>query len=53
MMNRRIFMETLAEGIILNTFLKNIESKTEKMPTLFLGHGSPMNAIQNNEYTQF
>lgn len=23
---------------------------TEKMPVLFLGHGSPMNAIQENEF---
>jgi 4,5-DOPA dioxygenase extradiol len=23
-----------------------------KMPTLFVGHGSPMNAIEDNEYTQ-
>lgn len=25
-------------------------SKTEKMPVLFLGHGSPMNAIEENEF---
>ena len=25
---------------------------TEKMPVLFCGHGSPMNAIQENEFTQ-
>src|SRR4051794_27841243 len=24
--------------------------KSERMPVLFLGHGSPMNAIENNEY---
>lgn len=24
---------------------------TERMPTIFVGHGSPMNAIENNEYT--
>jgi 4,5-DOPA dioxygenase extradiol len=24
--------------------------KTEKMPVLFLGHGSPMNAIEENEF---
>lgn len=23
----------------------------QKMPVLFIGHGSPMNAIENNEYT--
>src|SRR5665647_1784279 len=25
-------------------------SSTEKMPVLFLGHGSPMNAIEENEF---
>jgi 4,5-DOPA dioxygenase extradiol len=25
---------------------------TEKMPVLFVGHGSPMNAIEENEFTQ-
>src|SRR4051794_11830565 len=24
--------------------------KSERMPVLFLGHGSPMNAIEDNEY---
>ena len=24
--------------------------KTERMPVLFLGHGSPMNALGDNEY---
>ncbi|MBC87150.1 MAG: 4,5-DOPA dioxygenase extradiol [Bdellovibrionaceae bacterium] len=27
-------------------------SKLEKVPVLFLGHGSPMNAIQKNEFTE-
>lgn len=26
-------------------------SSTERMPALFLGHGSPMNAIEENEFT--
>jgi len=25
---------------------------TPKMPVLFLGHGSPMNAIEENEFVQ-
>jgi len=25
-------------------------TSTEKMPVLFLGHGSPMNAIEENEF---
>lgn len=27
-------------------------ANTAKMPVLFIGHGSPMNAIENNAYTQ-
>jgi 4,5-DOPA dioxygenase extradiol len=30
----------------------NSYSKTEKMPVLFLGHGSPMNAIEENEFVE-
>ncbi len=26
--------------------------EVQKMPTLFIGHGSPMNAIEDNEYTR-
>lgn len=28
------------------------DQNSEKMPVLFIGHGSPMNAIDNNEYTR-
>ncbi|MBW6501130.1 MAG: hypothetical protein K0B05_07025 [Bacteroidales bacterium] len=31
-----------------NTALRN----TPKMPVLFLGHGSPMNAIEENEFVE-
>jgi 4,5-DOPA dioxygenase extradiol len=32
---------------------QSVPGKTsEKMPVLFLGHGSPMNAIEENEFTQ-
>jgi 4,5-DOPA dioxygenase extradiol len=37
----------------MESTLKNISqtfSNTEKMPVLFLGHGSPMNAIEENEF---
>ncbi|MBL0331201.1 MAG: 4,5-DOPA dioxygenase extradiol [Bacteroidetes bacterium] len=33
----------------LDTLTSNL-SVTEKMPVLFLGHGSPMNAIEENEF---
>ena len=44
------------EGIImklndLNKIAKPLAS-TAKMPVLFLGHGSPMNAIEENEFTK-
>lgn len=32
---------------MLNSFLE-----TERMPVLFVGHGSPMNAIEENEFTK-
>ena len=31
------------------TLMKNFEDN-QKMPVLFLGHGSPMNAIEENEF---
>ena len=30
---------------------KQSESSPQKMPVLFIGHGSPMNAIEENEFT--
>lgn len=35
----------------LNTLTVSMKS-TERMPVLFVGHGSPMNAIEDNEFTQ-
>lgn len=35
----------------LKSFSKNLPN-TPKMPILFLGHGSPMNAIEENEFVQ-
>ncbi len=35
----------------LNTMASSLKS-TEQMPLLFLGHGSPMNAIEENEFTE-
>jgi len=59
-MNRKYFLKTLAlfpfAGSImkLNALNKLNESfeTTAKMPLLFLGHGSPMNAIEENEFVQ-
>jgi len=35
----------------LSAFTRDLEP-SEKMPVLFLGHGSPMNAIEENEFVQ-
>ncbi len=32
--------------------LTNTLNGTEPMPVLFIGHGSPMNAIEDNEFTK-
>lgn len=34
------------------TKLDNLEEQDEKMPVLFVGHGSPMNALEDNEFTR-
>ncbi|WP_435260838.1 hypothetical protein [Tenacibaculum sp. nBUS_03] len=31
--------------------IMDVLPNTPKMPVLFLGHGTPMNAIEDNEYT--
>lgn len=57
-MNRKKFLQSLAllplSGIAmklssLNPLIKTF-SNTQPMPVLFLGHGSPMNAIEENEF---
>jgi 4,5-DOPA dioxygenase extradiol len=59
-MNRKKFLQSLAfvpfSGIImklrsLQKLTKQLHT-TEKMPVLFLGHGSPMNAIEENEFVR-
>lgn len=57
-MNRRDFIKLGSLGSLLfkmndlNALYKASQSfaNTEKMPVLFLGHGSPMNAIEENEF---
>jgi 4,5-DOPA dioxygenase extradiol len=36
----------------MSEFIKNDKSPGGRMPVLFIGHGSPMNAIEKNAYTQ-
>jgi 4,5-DOPA dioxygenase extradiol len=59
-MHRKHFLKSLAllpfaaSAMKLNELNKITEpfNSTEKMPVLFLGHGSPMNAIEENEFVQ-
>lgn len=59
-MNRKSFIKFLALLPITGTAMKLNElnkitqlfNSTDKMPVLFLGHGSPMNAIEENEFVQ-
>lgn len=55
-MDRRIFMGLLAGGVVMTgTGALNglLDRKSgPKMPVLFLGHGSPMNAIADNQFTK-
>lgn len=57
-MNRKSFLKTLAILPMAGAAMKLNElnkmtapfGNTEPMPVLFLGHGSPMNAIEENEF---
>jgi 4,5-DOPA dioxygenase extradiol len=57
-MNRKQFLKSMALLPLIGSSmnLKDLNkmtatmSSTEKMPALFLGHGSPMNAIEENEF---
>lgn len=59
-MNRKNFIKSLAVIPFANTIvqlnaLSTLEQQfknTEKMPVLFLGHGSPMNAIEENDFVK-
>lgn len=59
-MNRKDFIKTLSIlplGFMvtpISNFFSSQQksSSTEKMPVLFLGHGSPMNAIEDNVFVQ-
>lgn len=57
-MNRKTFLQSLAVLPLMSSLnslaaLSNASNSfgpSEKMPVLFLGHGSPMNAIEENEF---
>ena len=59
-MNRKKFLQQLGTvslaAYTMNTFAFNSFTSAlkqkKKMPVLFVGHGSPMNAIESNEFTK-
>jgi len=59
MMNRKNFLKTMfaATGAVtlgtsLKTLSETLKEEDTVMPVFFIGHGSPMNALEDNEYTQ-
>ncbi len=59
-MDRKSFLRTLVLLPLVGRSMKRSDlnktvqtfSNTDKMPVLFLGHGTPMNAIEENEFVQ-
>ncbi|MEI8134704.1 MAG: 4,5-DOPA dioxygenase extradiol [bacterium] len=58
-MNRRSFLQSAALGAIamgtvkdLNDVLASEKHSESVMPVVFAGHGSPMNAIEDNEFSR-
>jgi|TARA_Y100000590_G_C15747529_1_gene1022738 4,5-DOPA dioxygenase extradiol len=43
---------TLASATLWRKIMTDTKSSKERMPILFIGHGSPMNAIEKNEFTE-
>lgn len=57
-MNRKNFITLLSGGIAMASiqpfydWTKGLGEEEVKMPVLFIGHGSPMNAIEDNEFSK-
>ena len=57
-MNRKNFITLLSGGVAMASiqpfydWTKGLGEEEEKMPVLFIGHGSPMNAIEDNAFSQ-
>jgi len=56
-MERKDFIKTVIGVTAMSnlssfkSFANNLKEQDEKMPVLFVGHGSPMNAIEDNEFS--
>ena len=59
-MDRKVFIKTAGMATLLMSMkplsslshLADTFTKTERMPLLFLGHGNPMNAIEENQFVR-
>ncbi len=53
-MNRRDFIKSIMSMVAAHSLSRTAyaASSSVKMPVLFFGHGSPMNALKDNEFTQ-
>ena len=58
-MKRKAFIQTILTGgtvmtslAAFNQFTGNLTEQENIMPVLFIGHGSPMNGIEDNEFSQ-
>ncbi|MFM2268583.1 MAG: hypothetical protein RL757_2024 [Bacteroidota bacterium] len=57
-MDRKSFLKSLITAPLVMSNLETLDkvsrsfSNTPRMPVLFLGHGSPMNAIEENEFVR-
>jgi 4,5-DOPA dioxygenase extradiol len=59
-MDRKDFLKTSLLGLFamtnlgaLKKYTDGLEEQDEKMPVLFIGHGNPMNAIEDNEFSLY
>ena len=58
-MERKQFIKTIATGALgmttlsaFRSFTRGLEQQEKLMPVLFIGHGSPMNGIEDNEFSR-
>ncbi|HOX81505.1 MAG TPA: 4,5-DOPA dioxygenase extradiol [Chryseolinea sp.] len=58
-MNREEFIQNTLTGLLamnslkdLHSFSDTLKEQEKKSPLLFVGHGSPMNGIEDNEFSQ-
>jgi 4,5-DOPA dioxygenase extradiol len=58
-MRRKLFINTILKGVVGMTtlssfrlFTNNLDQQEQLMPVLFIGHGSPMNGIEDTEFSR-